>query len=614
MNLFKKDFSLSQRKLYTAFLVVLILGSMFLLALFSSKGAFGISGDSGTVDEVAHIPSGYSYDKYMDYRLNPEHPPLAKALAGFPLAVQSGIKGIKNDWSWNGINQWEAGWYILYEAGNNPASVLFWARLPMILLMIGLGLFLFKWASELWGRKIGLLVLLLYAFYPDVIAHGRLVTTDIAAAFGYVIAIYYFNKALLKNDHKSVVYAGIAFGVAQLLKFSSFLLFGVLLFLVIIKSILDRKETSFGIELWKNFKKYFWTCFISLIVVWIVYIPFAWRTPVGIEHEVIERNLTQDPRTLPLRNFLHLFESNPITRGLGHYILGIMLVFARVAGGNATFALGHISDKSISWYFPFAWLVKTPIAIILLFFWSIVTLFISKFYKNKEKFWIASLFLTPWLVYWAFTLKGSLNIGIRHLMPTVPFVLLLIGYGLNEIWKSKSKIGRYVVGALAMYLIISTLSYYPSYIGYFNEAVPRDQRYKYLVDSSLDWGQDLLRLKKYVDNNNISQIKVDYFGGSVPSYYIPQQIPWHSSYGPTTGWIAVSATFYQSSKLYGEKEGKWSYGWLDRYQPVAEIGGSILVFHITQQDLIKNPPVSPYPITKIDLPGSLDQNNRKVGL
>ena len=220
----------------------------------------------------------------------------------------------------------------------------------------------------------------------------------------------------------------------------------------------------------------------------------------------------------------------------------------------------------------------------------------------------------PWLVYWALTLRGQLDIGIRHLMPTVPFVLLLIGYTLSLIWKSKVKWEQYAVGALILFMIGSTISYFPSYIGYFNELVPRNDRYKYLVDSSLDWGQDMLRLKKYADDNNIKNIKVDYFGGSMRTYYMPQSTPWHSSYGPTTGWLAVSATFYQSSKLYGPKEGKWSYGWLDNYKPTAELGGSILVFHITDEDLIKNPPKSPYPITKIDPPGSLDANDGKVAI
>ena len=172
MNFLNKDISLSQRKYFAAFFVFLILGFMFLLAFFSSRGIFGIPGDSGTVDEIAHIPSGYSYDRYLDFRLNPEHPPLAKALAGFPLAIQNSINGIKSDWSWEGINQWEAGWYLLYEAGNDPANVLFWARLPMIFLMIGLGLFIYKWAAELWSRRMGLLVPAVR--FTDVIAHGGL--------------------------------------------------------------------------------------------------------------------------------------------------------------------------------------------------------------------------------------------------------------------------------------------------------------------------------------------------------------------------------------------------------------------------------------------------------
>lgn len=582
---------------------ILILLIMFFIAVFSSRGAFGIPGDSGTVDEIAHIPSGYSYIKYLDFRLNPEHPPIAKALAGIPLALQKNINGLKDDWSWDGINQWESGWYLVYEAGNNPSDVLFWARLPMILLMIGLGIFLYKWAARLYGKKIGLLSLAIFAFYPDILAHGRLVTTDIAAAFGYLITIYFFDKALKENKYKATVISGIIFGLAQSLKFSAFLLFGVLFFMIIIRAYLDYKSLSK--EFWYSLKNYLYTyllvVLISLITVWLIYIPFVWNIPVDIEHRLIESNLTNDPRTLPLRNFLHLLEGNIITRALGHYLLGIMLVFARVAGGNATFAIGQLSDKSISWYFPFAWLVKTPISVIILFFTSLFLAFNRRIKKSSEDVWNLSIILLPIVVYWAFTLKGSLNIGIRHLMPTVPFAILLIGFGLKKIFENKTYRNiQYIVYGLLFFQIVSVLSYYPGFIGYFNESVPRDERYKYLIDSSLDWGQDLLRLKKYIDDNNISDIKIDYFGGSVPSYYISQGKEWHSSYGPTTGWLAISATFYQSSKLYGEKEGKWSYDWLDSYKPTAQIGGSILVYHITDEMLKAKPPVSPYVIELID--------------
>jgi len=587
----------------------IILLVMLFIALFSSKGIFGMPGDSGTVDEIAHIPAGYSYVKYHDFRLNPEHPPLAKALAGIPLALQQNINGPASDWSWDGISQWEAGWYMLYEAGNDPAKVLFWARLPMMLLMLGLGVLIFIWAKKIFGNFIAILVLLLYAFYPDVLAHGRLVTTDVAAAFGYLISIFFFDRAIRKRSIKNTFWAGLAFGIAQLLKFSSFLLYAILLIAVVARAIFDKEKGQFWPELWSNFKIYFWVCLISLGVVWIVYIPFVWNTPPGIEHEVIENNLTANPATLGLRNFLHLLENNIILRALGHYLLGIMLVIGRVEGGNATYILGQLSDKSISWYFPVAWLVKTPISIIILFLSSIVCFFVRK--KDKETAWLGVLFLIPIVVYWAFTLKGSLNIGIRHLMPTIPFVLLFIGLLLKRIFESNMKWIKWLTAIIILYMIVSTLSYFPYFIAYFNEAVPRDQRHNYLVDSSLDWGQDLLRLKEYVDDNNIDSIKVDYFGGSVPSYYIPEAKGWHSSYGPTSGWMAISATFYQSSKLYGPMEGKWSYEWLDKIKPTAIIGGSILVYNIEEDYLIDNPPVSPYKINKVDVPGSINSN--KVG-
>ena len=109
-----------------------------------------------------------------------------------------------------------------------------------------------------------------------------------------------------------------------------------------------------------------------------------------------------------------------------------------------------------------------------------------------------------------------------------------------------------------------------------------------------------------MQENDIDSIKVDYFGGSVPPYFIPESTEWHSSYGPTTGWLAVSATYFQSSKLYGPMEHKWSYEWLEQHQPEAIIGGSILVYNITNEDLANNPPVSPYPIKVIEKPGDIE--------
>lgn len=579
----------------------LILLFMFLMALFSSRGAFGDPGDSAIVDEVAHIPAGYTYVKDNDFRLNPEHPPLAKVLAGLPLVIDGKIVGPEADWSWDDINQWDAGWNMLYETSNNPKRVLDLARLPMILLMLVLGLFIFKWAKELYGRRTALVVLVLYAFYPDVLAHGRLVTTDISAALGYVVATYYFVKMIENPTWKKIVIAGLALALAQLLKFSVILLFPIFFILIVIKALLEKRAKGFWATFWLYLKSYIVAVIVSIVVVWIVYIPLVFKTPAEVEHRLIEMNLTADPTTLAKRQFLHLLENNPILRALGHYILGIFMVIARVGGGNKTFILGQLSDKSISWYFPVAYLLKTPISILILVFSSAIRLLV-KWPKEKQSRWLVAIILTPILFYWLITLRGSLNIGIRHLMPTIPFVLLLIGYFIAPILKSHRLAPKLVIVLLVLFMAGSTLANYPHFISYFNEFTPKEKRYERLVDSSLDWGQDLLRLKKYIDDNNIENIKVDYFGGSVPAYYIPESVEWHSAYGPTSGWLAVSATFYQSSKLTGPIEGIWSYSWLENYEPEVIIGGSILVFNISEEDLEQNPPVSSYPIIKIDQP------------
>lgn len=600
----------TEKNIITIILAGIVFCFMFFIMLKCSIG------DSGTVDEIAHIPAGYSYVKYLDFRLNPEHPPLAKALASIPLSFMH-LNGIKNDWSWEKINQWEAGWQFIYQNGNNPDQILFWSRLPLILLAMGLGLLLFLWANKWYGKKIALITLLLYALYPDVLGHGHLVTTDVAAAFGFAITIFAFDRLLKKKTWSTLIWASVAFGVAQLLKFSSFLLFAVLFILILYRAYLDRSEKdNYWLKFKEYFKSYILVCVLSIILVWIVYIPFGWNTPPSIEHTVIEMNLMpNEARTLPLRNFLHHFENNPITRGLGQYILGVFLVVGRVAGGNATFIIGHLSDKGISWYFPVAYLIKTPLPIMVFFLWAIISLIIFR-PKSKEDTWENFLLLTPIVIYWAFTLKGSLDIGIRHLLPTVPFVILFIAKNLYRY------LGKFAIlswqtiwiALLLVWYISGVVWYYPQYIAYFNFLVPRDDRYKYLTDSSLDWGQDLLRLRDYVNENNIDSIKIDYFGGSVPEYYIPQTVEWHSAYGPTSGWLAVSATYFQSSRLYGPKEGIWSYQWLDEFQPEAIIGGSILVYDISQENLAQHPPKSPYPITQLKEPGSLntDHANSKL--
>lgn len=607
------EFATKNKKWLVPIIVISLLAIMFITMFTVARG------DSGTTDEVAHIPAGYTYDKAQDYRLNPEHPPIAKAIAGIPLLFLK-LKGPFNDWSWQAANQWEAGWDFLYEEGNNADQMLIFARTPMIILTLLLGLVIFFWVRSLYGNKVALIILLFFSFCPNFIAHGHLVTTDIAATLGFAIGVWGFINFLEKKTWGSLIIAGVLFGVAQGLKFSCILLLPIFFLILIVKVVMERKKLPWSSNFGRLFGKSLIGLVIGFVVVWIIYIPFVWNMPPAVEHKVIEENLRPDePRTLPLRNLLHKFEGNRATRPAGHYLLGLSYILGRTAGGNATFIIGYFSDKGISWYFPVAWLLKVPLPITFLMLYGIVLL-ITRGIRGPTRLgsrgrqtdaWRLWYLFIPFAIYWAITLKGSLNIGIRHLFPTMPFVYLFIARTIYpilnpKIFKLKGFaviVPKIALGILIIWFIIGSVITYPSYLGYFNELTLGRPKNEFLVDSNLDWGQDLKRLANYVNAHpEIDRLRIDYFGGGVPSYYMPAEklIDWHSDQGPTTGWFAISSTFFQFSKMYGVMEGKWDYSWLEPFEPIKVFGGSIMLYHITPSDLQEFPPTHLAPEIKVN--------------
>ncbi|MDD5489614.1 MAG: glycosyltransferase family 39 protein, partial [Candidatus Moranbacteria bacterium] len=195
---------------YQNYIVAGILAIMLAISIGTALG------DAAIMDEVAHIPSGYTYVKYHDYRLNPEHPPLLKDLAGIPLQfLKVTFPANEQFWTTDANGQWNAGWRFLYLPGNNTESILFWSRLPIILLSLLLGFVIFKWAKELFGAKAGLLALALYAFDPNILGHDHYVTTDLGIAAFSVFAFYFFTKYLKKPNWKMTILAGIFLGLAQ---------------------------------------------------------------------------------------------------------------------------------------------------------------------------------------------------------------------------------------------------------------------------------------------------------------------------------------------------------------------------------------------------------------
>ncbi|MBI4359199.1 MAG: glycosyltransferase family 39 protein [Candidatus Nealsonbacteria bacterium] len=562
-----------------------------------------IRNDSLTMDELAHLPAGYSYLTQQDMRLNPEHPPLIKDLAAFPLLFIEGIKFPSEVKAWkDDVNgQWDFGNKLLFRSGNPAEEMIFWSRIPMILVLLLLGFFVFRWARELYGKKISLLALFLFAFSPTLLAHGRLVTTDVGAALGVVLASYYFLRFLKDSSKRNLAAAGVALGLALLTKFSTILILPFLGFLILAWAWLNSSSgRQFLISFFTHCLKFIVILAIALTMVWLLYAYHVWNYPPEKQAQDASSILASHP-IQALRKIIPPLSYSPVLRPLAYYLLGLVMVFQRGAAGNTTYFLGEVSATGWKNYFPVVYLIKEPLPFFLLLLIGVLT----AAYLMKKPFWQSPRsrfkewlkghftefsFLSFIALYWLTTLGGNLNIGVRHLLPVFPFTILLTS-GLTLLWLRPPflRFRLVLLGLLLAWQAVSVVNVYPSFLAYFNElAGGSAQGHIYVVDSNLDWGQDLKRLNQWLEKNKIEKIYLDYFGGSDTRYYLSQKyLPWRGDQKPEelteTPYLAVSATLLQggrgeAAKGFQDKTGY--YRWLDQYSPLAQIGYSIFVYKI----------------------------------
>jgi len=611
-----------------------IIFSIILVAIMIILAVISLRQESAIMDEVAHIPAGYSYLTQRDYRLNPEHPPLLKDLSAVPLLWQNiNFPSQLKSWQSEVNSQWDFGFNFLYNSGNDADKIIFWSRLPMLLLLIFLGFFIYKWTKKLYGPWITVIAIILFSFDPTFIAHGRYVATDVGAAFAFFSAIYFFINWIKKPVLKNLILAGVFFGLAQMIKFSLFLLvpyFG----LILIVWLIIRTSTP---DEWKSdFRRFLILCkfyipkfILILIIGYILIYPVYFFHISNYPYEKQLSDTTFIASQFPLKPAGQLviwMAKQPILRPYAQYALGLFMTFQRVTGGNTTFFLGDVTNKGWHNYFPIIYILKTPLVlhiltiIALLFLaWparhrktslrgvagrQIPKFLLKKIFRNKleqignffRNYFTEMAMLIFIIIYWAVSIQSNLNIGVRHILPTFPFIFILISGQIKRIFdylKKKNKkmalgVWSLVFGFLLLWYVLSSISIFPYYLTYFSELVGGAKNgYIYATDSNLDWGQDLKRLAKWVDENNIQKIKVDYFGGATVQYYLKDKYEeWHAEYDPTKAkgsWLAISATFLQQGRATPTKGFEFKtdrYLWLNQYEPITVIGNSIFVYYI----------------------------------
>lgn len=590
-----------------------------------------------TYDELAHLTRGYSYLLTGDFRLGPPHPPLAHYWAALPGFLNRPTFPSRDQNAWRTSDVWKIGWQFFYDQGNDIRSMLFAGRVMIAVLSVGLGLAAFAWSKRLFGWRGGLLSLTLYAFSPTILSSARLVTTDMIVALFFTLALAGIWWVLHTISPLSVGLSSLALAGLFLSKMSAPLIIPIGLGLLLLR-LID------GTPLAVRIRKRSWTVrhraarlgvWCGVIVCQVLITWGAIWMAYGFHYSAMKeaepgRDRFFSPNAIPAGRDVweHQLRSlDPIKPMIlwlrDHEILPEAYVYsaamsAQTARGRASFLNGQLCIFGFRSFFPYSFLVKTPLPLFGIMVLAVaVPLFRRRFAgptaegasaeradglgRSIVRGLLATAPLWMFLAfYWAASIRSSLNIGHRHILPTYPLLFILCGSA-AEAMRWRWRTFRWMVPGLVGLFVVASVSIWPHYLAYFNWLVggPR-HGYKHLVDSSLDWGQDLPGLRHWLDENvagrgDANRVYVAYFGnGSFKLEGIrarsiatkPRQ-DWTGNYTLTGGVYCISATKLQQVYLAQVPREPRLIAWTpeqeQKYQRVMPYAHSILAAPNTRE-------------------------------
>lgn len=544
---------------------------------------------SPTFDEPYHIVRSYVYLRTGDIALVARggHPPFTNLLSVAPLLLRSDIVLPQHEPGWPQVRAFKDLFAVadefFWKLGNDAESILLWVRLPSVLLSLALAGLVFLWAKQRNGAWAGVLALLLYAFDPNLIAHSSVVTTDLGAALLVFLSVYCLWRFCQRPSRGRLMLTGVVFGLAQASKFSCVFLAPIFLVLLTIWVWSTRGSLPLFSLPGQSRIKRLWLrrvylvlglCLIlfvlGFLMVWAVY-GFQMRPllPHESSHPLLDRWIPGHSAVLR-RAIYTLAEGVPLPAPA--YFSDAAWLSSYSRSGHPSFLLGQYARNGWWYYFPVAFLLKTPLPTLLLLLWAVVHSLRRGQMAHDEYF-----LTVPMLLFFAASMNSSIDIGYRNILPVLP---LLFVYVSQVVVQAPTRWPRLALGVLCAWLIMGTLTISPHDLAYFNELIGGPNNgYKYLVDSNLDWGQDLKNLKKYMDTHDIGEVYLSYFGAANPTYYsirfqeVPDQPP-ASNAAPA--YYAVSATSLQNVYAPGGS----AIDWIASYQPVDKIGYSIFIYHL----------------------------------
>jgi hypothetical protein len=446
-----------------------------------------------TIDEPVYVATATDYLREHRLRYNPEHPPLGKLLIAAGVAVADP----HYDASFTGT-QGDAGRHLLYESGNDPWRLMLWARLPVITLTVLFGLVAFAFAREMAGTAGGLVALALYAFSPDVIAHGALATLDVPAA-GFVLTSAWLVWRARRRPGRYLPLAGAALGAAVATKMSALPAVPVLMALAAVSVLASGRLTGPRRRVLPALAGAAVVALVALVVVWVTCLAvdprlrFVPAEPVPAVHG--PRGLLVDLLPLPPA-----------------YRAGMRVQFGLEDYPWQGYLFGHLYTGSLWYYLPAALLVKTPLGLLALGAAGAVAVV-----RVRRLRPVAPYLLLPPLVLLAAAMTGARDFGTRYAL----FVPVFLAVAAACVPVPRRRWTGLLTGALVLCTAVSSLRTFPYYLPYANEAFGGPAHtHRLLHDSNVDWGQDLGRLADRLRQRYPGErVWLVYKGAGVPSAY-----------------------------------------------------------------------------------------------
>jgi hypothetical protein len=554
-----------------------------LLCLFHAILAVtATAGKSTTADEIAHVTAGHAYNTRNDYRLQPENGNLPQRLAALPLALAGEPLPTTALASWQESNVWKYGQSFFYKGGLSTDEFLWLGRGMIALTSAATGLLVFFWSRALFGVRGAFVSLALFVFCPTFLAHGALATSDTVMAFFFLASVGAFWRHLEKPGAGGALLSAVTLGLAFVAKFSAVLLPGMFAAIALVWIFGEQQRPHWR----RNLGRLFRTTVIHAVAVWAIIWSFY-----GFRHSAFEvtnsgagvfnhgwgwllTDLGGPAKIIWTLNHYHVLPEAWL------YGLTFVIQFSHARGA---FLNGDYSLTGWVSFFPFTFVAKSTLPFLLLCLALTVAGLRALRSRLRTQTAVAALSwlrpITPLLVlfavYWAFSLTSHLNIGHRHILPIYPVLFIWAGWFGLFLVRERSLAAAAVL-ALVAWHGIESFRIRPHYLAYFNGLVGGPENgWRHLVDSSLDWGQDLPTLKDWLDRNNPKNepVFLSYFGSGDADYegVRAKHLYFLSSTRPTSDYVQLEPGLYCVSatilvQVYGSPQGVWTNELEGEYQ------------------------------------------------